>query len=98
MKGKKRNKEKEVKIMTMETTIQKWGNSLAVRIPKDIAERVEIQQGSEIEMKVVENEGTITLVPKKQTKKYSLEELLAQCKPENRHGEIDLGIEGNELI
>ena len=51
-----------------------------------------------MEMRVVENEGTITLFPKKQQKKYSLDELLAQCKPENRHQEIDLGIEGNELI
>jgi antitoxin MazE len=92
------NKNKEVKIMTVATTIQKWGNSLAVRIPKDVAERVEIHQGSELEMRVVENDGTITLVPKKQSKKYSLEELLSQCKPENRHEEIDFGIEGNELI
>ena len=92
------NHKKEVEIMTMATTIQKWGNSLAVRIPKDVAERVEIHQGSEIEMRVVENEGTITLVPKKQLKKYSLEELLVQCKPENRHAEIDFGVEGNELL
>ena len=62
---------KEVEIMSMATTVQKWVNSLAVRIPKDIAERVEIHQGSEMEMRVVENEGTITLFPKQQ-KKYSL--------------------------
>ncbi|MBT2687779.1 AbrB/MazE/SpoVT family DNA-binding domain-containing protein [Bacillus sp. ISL-47] len=98
MDWKEMNKGKEVEIMTLATTIQKWGNSLAVRIPKDVAERVEIHQGSEIEMKVMENEGTITLVPKKQSKKYSLEELLAQCKPENHHGEIDFGTEGNELF
>lgn len=89
--------EKEGEIMTLTTTVQKWGNSLAIRIPKDIAERVEIHQGSEMEMKVVKNEGTITLVPKKQQKKYSLEELLEQCKSENRHQEIYLGTEGNEL-
>ena len=98
MESNEMNHKKEVKIMAMATTIQKWGNSLAVRIPKDVAERVEIHQGSEIEMRVVENEGTITLVPKKQSKKYSLEELLAQCKPENRHAEIDFGVEGNELL
>ncbi|WP_251032775.1 AbrB/MazE/SpoVT family DNA-binding domain-containing protein [Bacillus sp. ISL-7] len=98
MEEKKMYEEKEVEIMSMATTVQKWGNSLAIRIPKDVAERVEIHQGSEMEMRVVGNEGTITLVPKKQSKKYSLEELLAQCKPENRHVEIDFGIEGNELI
>ncbi|MFE8698391.1 AbrB/MazE/SpoVT family DNA-binding domain-containing protein [Cytobacillus sp. FJAT-53684] len=98
MEGKERNQAKEVEIMTLATTVQKWGNSLAVRIPKDIAERVAIYQGAEMEMRVVENEGVITLVPKKQQKKYSLDELLAQCTPNNRHPEIDYGIEGNELI
>jgi len=89
---------KEVEKMTVATTIQKWGNSLAVRIPKDIADRVAIHRGSEMEIQVIENEGIITLVPKKPQKNYSLEDLLAQCKPENRHVEIDFGIEGNELL
>jgi len=98
MERKEKNSAKEVEIMTLATTVQKWGNSLAVRIPKDIAEKVDIYQGAEMEMRVVEKEGFITLIPKKQQKKYSLDELLAQCKPENRHPEIDFGIEGNELI
>lgn len=98
MEEKKMHKEKEVEIMTMATTVQKWGNSLAIRIPKDVAERVKIHQGSEMEIKVMGNEGIITLVPKKQQKKYSLDELLAQCKPSYRHDDIDFGIEGNELI
>ncbi|MBL5803968.1 AbrB/MazE/SpoVT family DNA-binding domain-containing protein [Bacillus sporothermodurans] len=51
----------------MTTTIQKWGNSLAVRIPKDVAEQLRIHQGSEIEMKVMKNEGTITLIPTSRT-------------------------------
>lgn len=89
---------KEVETMTMATTIQKWGNSLAVRIPKDVAEQVKIHQGSEIEMRVVGSEGTITLIPTKQPKNYALDELLTQCKPENRHVEVDFGIEGKEWI
>jgi antitoxin MazE len=92
------NNEKEVDIMTAATTVQKWGNSLAIRIPKDVADKVKIYQGSEIEMRVFEKDGTITLAPKKQQKKYSLEELLSQCKANNRHDEIDFGIEGNEII
>ena len=87
------NKENEVNGMT---TVQKWGNSLAVRIPKEIADYVAIQQGSEVEFNVAN--GAITLIPKKQQKKYSLEELLAQCSLENRHQEIDFGVEGKELI
>lgn len=90
------NKENEVEFMTAATTVQKWGNSLAVRIPKDIAERIKLHQGSEIN--VIENEGKIILMPKKPQIKYSLEDLLTQCKPENRHEEIDFGVAGKELI
>lgn len=98
MDWKELNKVNEVEYMTAATTIQKWGNSLAVRIPKDIAERINIRQGSEMEMSVTEKEGKITLIPKKQPIKYSLEELLAQCSAEKRHQEIDFGVEGKELI
>lgn len=44
------------------------------------------------------NENEITLKPKRIRKKYTLEELLSQVTPENRHEEIDFGIEGRELI
>lgn len=79
-------------------TAQKWGNSLGIRIPKDAADKVGIEQGSKMELSVIENEGTIILKPKKVRKKYNLEDLLAQITPENRHDEIDLGIKGRELI
>ena len=96
MDWKQQNSENEVEFMTVVTTVQKWGNSLAVRIPKDIAERINIRQGSEINVR--ENEGKITLVPRKPQIKYSLDELLEQCSPEKRHQEIDFGVEGKELI
>jgi antitoxin MazE len=83
--------------MTAATTVQKWGNSLAVRIPKDVAEKVRIDQGTEMEWQVSEKEG-IKLVKKQPPKVFSLEELLAQCTPDRAHDEIDFGIEGNELI
>lgn len=76
------------------TTVQKWGNSLAVRIPSIIAERIAIHQGSEIEFDVQDN--VVTIIPKK--KKPTLEELLSKVTPENRHNEIDFGVEGRELI
>lgn len=78
----------------MTTTVQKWGNSLAVRIPSAIAEKMAIEQGSEVEMSV-EDHG-ITLIPKK--RKPKLDELLAKITPENRHAEIQFGSEGNELL
>ena len=83
----------------MSTVIaQKWGNSLGIRIPKEAADRIGIQQGSEIELCVTGNVTIITLKPKRLQKKSTLEELLAQITPENRHKEIDFGIEGRELI
>ncbi|MDP4094602.1 MAG: AbrB/MazE/SpoVT family DNA-binding domain-containing protein [Bacillota bacterium] len=83
----------------MSTVIaQKWGNSLGIRIPKEAADRIGIDQGSEIELNVIGSENIITLKPKRTRKKYTLEELLSQITPENRHKEIDFGIEGRELI
>lgn len=77
-------------------TAQKWGNSLGIRIPKEAADLIGIHQGSEMELQVIGNE--IKLKPKKPLKKYTLEELLEQITPENRHEEIDLGTEGRELL
>jgi len=79
-------------------TAQKWGNSLGIHIPKDAADKIGIEQGSKMELSVIENEGTIVLKPKKVRKKYILEDLLAQITPENRHNEVNLSIKGRELI
>ncbi|WP_373233244.1 AbrB/MazE/SpoVT family DNA-binding domain-containing protein [Cohnella sp.] len=79
----------------MSTTIQKWGNSLGIRIPSQIAERIAVSQGSEVDL-VVSDDHTLIVIPKK--KKPTLEELLAQCKSDNRHDEIDFGVEGKELL
>lgn len=79
-------------------TAQKWGNSLGIRIPKDAADILGIDQGSEMTLNVIGNENIITLKPKKGRKKYTLQELLSQITPENKHEEIDFGTEGRELI
>ncbi|OXS54233.1 MazE family transcriptional regulator [Cohnella sp. CIP 111063] len=81
--------------LTMSTTVQKWGNSLGIRIPSQIAEKIAISQGSEVDL-IVGDDHSLIVIPKK--KKPTLEELLAQCKPENRHDEMDFGVEGKELL
>jgi len=81
----------------MPTTVQKWGNSLAIRIPSKIAESMLIDQGTEVEL-TVENH-ILTLKAKKV--RPSLEELLAQITPDNKHYEVHFdvdGAEGNELL
>ena len=79
----------------MSTTVQKWGNSLGIRIPSQIAEKIAISQGSEVDL-IVSEDHSLIVIPKQ--KRPTLEELLAQCKPENRHDEMDFGVEGKELL
>lgn len=71
----------------MKATIQKWGNSLAIRIPKNITKDSGVSEGSSIDI-VVEN-GKIVLSPVK--KEYSLNELLKNITIDNIHSEISTG-------
>jgi antitoxin MazE len=78
------------------STVQKWGNSLAVRIPANLANQVKLQEGSEVEM--LAEDGAIMVIPV--TKKtFDLDELLKNCKPSQLHGETDWsGDVGREVI
>jgi len=71
----------------MKATIQKWGNSLAIRIPKNITKDTRVSEGSSIDI-MVEN-GNIVLSPRKM--EYSLKELLKNITSENIHSEISTG-------
>ena len=71
----------------MITTVQKWGNSLAVRIPKNITKDTRVSEGSNINI-MVEN-GNIILSPS--AKDYSLKELLKNVTNENIHSEVSTG-------
>lgn len=72
----------------MKTRIQKWGNSLALRIPKAFASEVHLTQNSLVEIKVVA--GKLVVVPV-QTPSFTLEDLLAGITKKNLHREIDPG-------
>lgn len=72
----------------MRTTIQKWGKSLALRIPEDFAERSHIEQGTPVDVKFVE--GKIVIIPI-EPNTYELDDLLAQVTDENIHRELDFG-------
>ena len=45
----------------MKTTLQKWGNSLAVRIPKTMANEIKLEQGDSVELDVTD--GTLSVRP-----------------------------------
>ena len=77
----------------MKTRIQKWGNSLALRIPKALATEVGLETDSEVEVTLIG--GQIVIAPAATT--YTLEDLLAGITEDNLHGEISTGAPmGNE--
>jgi len=77
---------------------RKWGNSLAVRIPKALADAVKVSDGKRAELKV-EN-GTLVLRPvvkPARKARYTLDELLSGMPPDNVPLEVDWGARrGNE--
>lgn len=60
----------------MQGTVSKWGNSLAVRLPRHLADQARLTDGSAVDLDVVE--GILTITPAR--KKMSLAELL-ECEP-----------------
>ena len=71
----------------MNTQIKKWGNSLAVRIPKSILDKTSLKEGGNVFVDF--KNGVITLKPS--VKKETLEDLVAKITPENRYPETDWG-------
>ncbi|MEH1812288.1 MAG: AbrB/MazE/SpoVT family DNA-binding domain-containing protein, partial [Nostoc sp.] len=57
----------------MTTVVAKWGNSLAIRLPKALAEQVNVKEGTDITFSISGN--SIVITPQ-QRKKYTLDELL----------------------
>ncbi len=72
------------------SVISKWGNSLAVRIPKPIAEQLRLNEGNSISISIYE-EG-IFIKPNYERKKYSLEQLLIGMTPDKLHPETETGL------
>jgi antitoxin MazE len=72
----------------MGTNVGRWGNSLAVRLPKVVVEKAGLLEGEALDVKV-SSSGDVVL--SRARKRYTLDELVAGITPENRHDEIDLG-------
>ena len=78
----------------MKTRIQKWGNSLALRIPKSFANEVGLQRETSVEVLLAD--GKLIIAPVTQPKP-TLKQLLATITEENLHDEVDTGSAvGNE--
>ena len=83
-------------LRTVTSMVQKWGNSLAIRIPKDLADNIAMTQGTAVN--IIETKNGLEIVPSKPKFEFTLEDLLSQCKPENRHETVEFGIVGKELF
>ena len=80
----------------MQTKVQKWGNSLALRIPKSFALNIDIKQNEFVDLSISDGKLIITPIT---AKEYSLKELLAGVSEDNLHEEFDTGIPvGKELL
>ena len=76
----------------MIVSFRKWGNSLAVRIPKPVAEAIKARDGKRVELTI--RNGALVLAPVAKPKRkrvYSLDELLAGMTRDNVPAEVDWG-------
>jgi len=71
--------------VSMKTIVQKWGNSLGIRIPSLYVKEFDLKGGSPVE--ITKDNGKLIILPKKTT----LESLLSQVKEENMHAYVDTG-------
>jgi antitoxin MazE len=72
----------------MQTRVQKWGNSLGVRIPRGLADEVGLGAGTEVSLTA--KDGELVLRPSLPSR-LRLADLLAGITPENIHASVDTG-------
>ena len=71
----------------MKGKIQKWGNSLAIRIPKPFASEIKLNTNLEVEISI--KNGALLIEPS--IKEIDLDELLSRVNKKNLHKLIDFG-------
>ncbi len=71
----------------MRAKVQRWGNSLALRIPKKAAETVGVRQNDHVELEI--EPGKLVMLPVRRG--YRLGDLLAEITDENLHEPVDTG-------
>ncbi len=80
----------------MATTLQMWGNSLGIRLPKAVADKLNLTTGTEVEFDTAG--GVLTVRPTRR-RKHTLAELLGRAKGPSPHGKLlDDAPGGRELL
>jgi antitoxin MazE len=77
-------------------TVQMWGNTRAVRIPKSLAQQVGLENGTEVTLTPAK--GGLLVRPRRKRKSYKLSQLLRGCKGPNPHRELIRGRAGRESL
>lgn len=72
----------------MRAQVRRWGNSLAVRIPKPLAADVGMEEGAVVELSV--SDGNLVITPVR-PHRFRLDDLLAGVTDANLHGEVETG-------
>ena len=79
----------------MKTRIQRWGNSLALRISKSFAAEAGLQKETSIELSV--SDGKLIITPLAEPG-FTLTQMLSKINEDNLHRETDTGkAVGNEV-
>lgn len=76
----------------MKVKIAKWGNSLAVRLPKQLADELGLKANATVDMQRDGSRLAIETAPARKIPYYRLEDLVAQMVPENAPSYEDWGI------
>lgn len=74
----------------MKATVRNWGNSLAIRIPRDYASTLHLEEGSNVRLELTD-QGLLIVPSRRERRKLNLAELLVGVTPELVGGEKDWG-------
>jgi antitoxin MazE len=81
--------------MPIQVQIAKWGNSLGLRVPRDVAARVGLTEGTRVDVEA-SDDGRIIIT--RSRRRFTLDELLAEMTPDREHVLEDDGPHGEEII
>ncbi|MGA7676000.1 MAG: AbrB/MazE/SpoVT family DNA-binding domain-containing protein [Rhizomicrobium sp.] len=80
--------------MAIQVQIAKWGNSLGLRVPRDLAARLGLTEGMRVDLEARGNGLIVT----KSRRRFTLDELLAGMTPEREHRALDDAPRGAEIL
>jgi antitoxin MazE len=72
----------------MLTKVRRWGNSLGLRIPRSLAAELRVEDGSAVDLALVEGEIRVRPLA---GRRYSLDALVEGIHERNEHGEVPTG-------